>query len=125
MKYLQQLGISNNAKPEEIKKLAAKDRRRRDRDGHRRTTNEGASKTHYGYKKSSGTSGGYKSHVDYNKQASYGASKHYGGSSHNQQSSSNHYGGEDKKYQDYNGHGQSYKYYKGSSGGTKKYYKKG
>lgn len=132
MKYLQQLGISTTAKPEDIKKLAAKDRRRRDRE--RRTTNEGSSKT-YGYKKSSGTSGGYKSHVDYNKQASYGASKHYAGSSNHhgghhgghQASSKYDHQGSSSNYQDYTGHSGSgqYKYYKGSSGVSKKYYKKG
>lgn len=140
MKYLQQLGISTTAKPEDIKKLAAKDRRRRDRDRDRRTTNEGASKTHYGYKKSSGTSSGnYKNHVDYNKQASYGASSKYHGSSQQQSqqhsnahhgSSSNQYGESqnNSKYQDYSGSsGQNYKYYKGgsSSGVNSKYYKKG
>jgi mitogen-activated protein kinase 15 len=132
MKYLQQLGISTTAKPEDIKKLAAKDRRRRDRE--RRTGNDGSSKTYGAYKKSSGTTGGYKSHVDYNKQASYGASKHYTGSSNHHHGHHGHHGsskydqqqGGSSNYQDYTGHSGQYKYYKGSSSGaTKKYYKKG
>jgi mitogen-activated protein kinase 15 len=84
MKYLQQLGISTTAKPEDIKKLAAKEKRRE------RPANEPVpvqTRAQYGYSKpmttstpthhtsstpinnvnSSVTSGTYKSHVDYNK----------------------------------------------------------
>jgi mitogen-activated protein kinase 15 len=110
MKYLQQLGISTAANPNDIKKtLMAKDKKREgDRRAKRDRGEFGNARGYGGSKQSSG----YTNPAEYNQKAAYKAS------SKNYQKSS---GDGDDKYGDY---GNSYKYYKPSGGSKKGGYKK-
>jgi len=123
MKYLQQLGISTAANPNDIKKtLMAKDKKReleRAR-AKRERGNFGNAHSRGGYDNSKPSGGNYTNQAEYNQKAAYKASsKNYGKSSKHEDED---YSKNDKYGGDYGG--GAYKYYKPSGGSKKPGYRK-